>query len=1023
MVPQPILDLVEHFDRNISELRSSAYNETEVRREFLDPFFEALGWDVNNHLHYSETYKDVVHEPAREMEHGTPDYCFRVGGTSKFYVEAKKPAVRLKDNPDPALQLRRYAWSSKLPLSILSSFDELAIYDCRTAPRLGDKASTARIAYYTFQEYPEKWDEIASRFSKEAVLQGSFDRFVESSKAKKGTAEVDSAFLQDIQSWRYELAASIASRNPGLGQREVNFAVQRTIDRIIFLRICEDRGLERYGQLRDLSQQADVYQHLCDLFRKGDERYNSGLFHFHKEKDRAEDPDTLTPTIKIDDWRLKPILKRLYYPDSPYAFSHVPADILGQVYEQFLGQVIRITSKRRVEVEPKPEVKKAHGVYYTPTYVVDYIVKNTVGKLVDGKTPKQLANIRVLDPACGSGSFLIGAYQFLLNWYRDEYVKDGPQKHKNQVVRDEVGNWRLTLDEKKKILIRHIYGVDVDTQAVEVTKLSLLLKVLEGESQFKLFHERALPDLGNNIKCGNSLIGPDFYDNQQMLLLDEEDRYRINVFDWKQGFPEVMKNGGFDAVIGNPPYVRIQTTEGADISYLGSHYKSATGNYDVYCLFVERGISLLGPEGHFGFIVPHRFIKTDYGQGLRGLILSNRLLERIIDFDGYMVFPQASINTCILLLSPKGPSKFDFIQLRNPRLRTDEVVSILSRLPNSKSSNVYFGKVPWSSLTSGPWVFISEVEESIWSKLNSEQPRLGEITTHIFQGLKTSADEIYIGELVGSKGSLSLVQFKGQRDVLPLETKIMKPLIKGGEMRRYHIGETSKRILFPYSDGKLFSPAEMKTLFPNAWKYLLAMKDDLEAREERKMAGDSWYAYGRSQALNVMTLPKIITPDYYAHASFCLDEQGTYYFCGGGAGGYGIVLRQGFDHKFVLGLLNSKLLDWFLRKVSMRAYQTAYMYVKKYIEQLPIEPIDSNRKQSIQDKIVVSVQGIRGLTEKLASTNFGQRQTVIQRQIDATSQQIDKLVYDLYGLTQEEIAIVESTVGPVTPVASTLTDA
>ena len=341
--PQAILDLVEHFDRNISDLRSSLYNETELRREFLDPFFEALGWDVNNRAHYSETYKDVVHEPAREAEHGTPDYCFRVGGTSKFYVEAKKPAVRLKDNPDPALQLRRYAWSSKLPLSILSSFDELAIYDCRTAPKHGDKASTARIAYYAFQEYPAKWDEIASRFSKEAVLQGSFDRFIESTKAKKGTAEVDSAFLQDIQSWRRELASSIAARNPDLGQREVNFAVQRIIDRIIFLRICEDRGLERYGQLRDLAQQADVYQHLCDLFRKGDERYNSGLFHFHKEKDRAEDPDTLTPTIKVDDSHLKPILKRLYYPDSPYAFSHVPADILGQVYEQFLGQVIRIS--------------------------------------------------------------------------------------------------------------------------------------------------------------------------------------------------------------------------------------------------------------------------------------------------------------------------------------------------------------------------------------------------------------------------------------------------------------------------------------------------------------------------------------------------------------------------------------------------------------------------------------------------------------------------------------------------------
>ena len=556
--PQVVVDLVDHFRRNADDFRSHRYNETEVRREFLDPFFEALGWDVNNRLRYAETYKDVVHEPTRETEQGVPDYCFRIGGTPKFYLEAKKPSVRLKNNPEPALQLRRYAWSSKHSLSVLSNFDELAIYDSRTAPKQGDKASVGRISYYTFDEYPSKWEEIASRFSKEAVLQGSFDRFAISSKAKHGTTEVDAAFLTDIEGWRHDLAATIAIRNPLLSQREVNFAVQRTIDRIIFLRICEDRGLEGYGQLRALTDKSGVYAQLCDLYRLADKRYNSGIFHFHKEKERDEDPDTLTPKIIIDDTRLKPILKKLYYPESPYAFSQVPADILGQVYEQFLGKVIRITPARQVKVELKPEIKKAGGVYYTPTYIVDYMVRATVGKLLDGRSPKQIAKVRIVDPACGSGSFLIGAFQFILNWYRDRYVEEGWQKHKAEIVLDTVGNWRLTLTEKKKILTRHVFGVDIDSQAVEVTKLSLLLKVLEGETQLKLFHERALPDLGRNIRCGNSLIGPDFYEGQQLLLLDEEDQYRINVFDWKKGFPDIMKDGGFDAVIGNPPYVDIK---------------------------------------------------------------------------------------------------------------------------------------------------------------------------------------------------------------------------------------------------------------------------------------------------------------------------------------------------------------------------------------------------------------------------------------------------------------------------------
>ena len=227
---------------------------------------------------------------------------------------------------------------------------------------------------------------------------------------------------------------------------------------------------------------------------------------------------------------LKDIFKDLYYPDSPYEFSVLPADILGHIYEQFLGKVIRLTPAHRAVVEEKPEVRKAGGVYYTPTYIVDYIVKHTVGKLIEGKTPNQVSKLRVLDPACGSGSFLLGAYQRLLDWHLAWYSENEPEKHrkgrKTKIFQGPGGDWRLTTAEKKRILLNNIYGVDIDLQAVEVTKLSLLLKVLEGENEetlgknLRLFHERALPDLGQNIKCGNSLIGPNFYENRQLSLID-----------------------------------------------------------------------------------------------------------------------------------------------------------------------------------------------------------------------------------------------------------------------------------------------------------------------------------------------------------------------------------------------------------------------------------------------------------------------------------------------------------------------
>ncbi len=594
-VPQTVLTLIENFERNLDAYRTGQYNETQVRRDFIDPMFKALGWDMDNSQGYAEAYRDVIHEDAIKVGLSTraPDYSFRIGGARKFFLEAKKPSVNVKEAIEPAFQVRRYAWSSKLPLSIVTDFEEFAIYDCRQKPDKSDKASQSRLFYCTFRDYAEKWDEIAAIFSKDAVLKGSFDKYAGSAKGKRGTTEVDSAFLAEIEGWRDLLARNIALRNTTLTQRELNFAVQQTIDRIIFLRICEDRGIEPYGKLMALQNGVNVYDRLRGLFRAADERYNSGLFHFTQEKHRAGAPDELTLHLSINDKPLKEIFKNLYYPDCPYEFSAPSTDILGSVYEQFLGKVIRLTAGNRAVVEDKPEVKKAGGVFYTPAYIVDYIVQHTVGKLLEGKSSKQVAGITILDPACGSGSFLIGAYQYLLDWYLARYVEEGAEKNskgKAAHIRPSSasGEWRLTTSEKKRILLDHIYGVDIDAQAVEVTKLSLLLKVLEGESgeslnsQMKLFHERVLPDLDRNIQCGNSLIGPDFYDSQ--LDLDAEAAQRINAFDWQVAFPQVFKAGGFDAVIGNPPYVLGRETFDNDAKeYLSSTTMHLVKN--TICIF------------------------------------------------------------------------------------------------------------------------------------------------------------------------------------------------------------------------------------------------------------------------------------------------------------------------------------------------------------------------------------------------------------------------------------------------------
>jgi hypothetical protein len=971
--PEKLKELVTRFADNLESYRSGKYNETQIRREFIDPFFKLLGWDVDNEQGYAEAYKDVIHEDAIKIGGATkaPDYCFRIGGTRKFFVEAKKPSVDIKGDPAPAYQLRRYAWSAKLPLSILTDFEELAVYDCRKKPDQSDAASTARILYMRFTDFEERWPEIAGIFARESILKGSFDKYAESTKKKRGTAEVDDAFLAEIEQWREELARNMAIRNPDLSQRDLNVAVQRTIDRTLFLRICEDRGIEEYGTLKEIAGKSGIYQRLFARFRYADDRYNSGLFHFTEEKGRPTPPDTLTASLAVDDKVLKSILNRLYYPESPYEFSVLPADILGQVYERFLGKVIRLTKGHQAKVEEKPEVRKAGGVYYTPTYIVDYIVKETVGKLVDGKTPQEVGAmtaqwrpstakgahpVRVVDPACGSGSFLLGAYQFLLDWYRDRYVEDGPKKHATgkqpRLYHHPSGEWRLTTSERKRILLSHIYGVDIDAQAVEVTKLSLLLKVLEGESkevidaQLQLVSERALPDLDENIKCGNSLIGPDFYDSQQTDLFDEEEALRINAFDWNAEFPEAFKAGGFDAVIGNPPYLggrEWKLENGRQYDYFVKKFSVAEYQFDIYVLFIEAGIRLLQSGGFLGFITPNTWLNNKSCRKLREFILDQCEVSTIADYSRVRVFREATVLPIVSTLKRSRPS--------------NNLVEILSP-------------------SDGMLENVASIRQDTW--------RNGEGS--IFH-IGTTADDLALREKIESSGqsldSLATVKF----GIKIYETgKGTPPQKKTDAMNRIFESATKDNDRFRrYLEGK------------DVGRYAVSWQD-------------RWLMYGanlaapRNPALfegERILVRRIVGARMIA--AYTKDDFVTSQL---------LQIVKPFDprnSRFLLGIINSSLIAYYFRMKYNRVDKT-FPEIRIYeLASFPIRTLDLEIPSELArfDHIVKLVQRMLDLHKRLAETKSDHTRKVIERDIKHTDAQIDKLVYELYGLTEEEIRIVE----------------
>ena len=960
--PDAIKRLVERFDHQSDQVKSPEYNETLLRIDFVNPMFAELGWDIDNSRGYAEQYREVVHEDRLRIAgaNKAPDYSFRVGGVRKFFLEAKKPFVNIREGVEPAYQLRRYAWSAKLAASLLTDFEELAIYDTRIRPKHLDKASTARREYITYRQYEEKWDFLAATFSREAVLRGDFDRYCGSARGR-GAQEFDEAFLDEIEEWRKKLAKNLAEGNESLDERPLNFAVQRIIDRIIFLRICEDRGIEHVGQLRALINGDQVYARLFKLFRDADTRYNSGLFHFKKEAGREEQPDELTPVLEVDDAPLKHILKRLYYPESPYEFTVVSADILGSIYERFLGKVITLTAGHQVRIEEKPEVRKAGGVYYTPTYIVDYIVQHTVGKLLEGKTPKEAADLKILDPACGSGSFLIGAYEYLLDWHLNWYAEHDPEKWakgKNATirpaspaeppvslfppapVRKAAESWRLTIQERKRILLNNIHGVDIDYQAVEVTKLSLLLKVLEGETAeslggyWTLFRERALPDLGHNVQCGNSLIGSDIMTTDAWQKMSEDERRRVNAFDFERAFPQCFKQGGFDAVIGNPPYIPMEMLTAVEKKYLESKHPELERKYDSAAAFILRGLRLLNRQGRLAYISSLTWQTGENYSSLRRLLFSEFGLESVVNLP-FDTFADAYVDTGVYVLTRSQQHSYRIF--RYPKRAA---VSSLAAVP--------FADVPTAMVIGPEWKLILDLMPAMFVR------RWGDPTK--FKSL---------GDVTQSTQGLAGNRFEPK--VAPRDSSWFPYLLRG-QVHRFF--ERRDEIAYVSMADK-----PSLTRFYEAVPKLLIRR--VISRQDRLLATCSHERIVYKKDIN----PFIITDPRY-------------------------------DPRMVLGILNSRLTSYVYVNTSAIATKDDFRQTTlAELRRLPIPNIDAVDRARC-DRLTGLVESMLSLHGREHSATLPQEKEQLRRQIETTDRQIDQLVYELYGLTDEEIRIVEAAVEP-----------
>ena len=965
--------LVETFKAGEGRYLSQNYQEAEVRKDYIDKFFIALGWDVYHDEQTNPYEQEVKVEPAVVLAGGQrrADYAFRLAPNYRdvrFFVEAKKPHGDLA-TADNYFQAIRYGWNAETPLAVLTDFNEFHVLDCRYKPDIGT-ALYRHVAKYHYSEYLDRkrFAEIYWLFSHEAVSKSSLEkRAAELPKHRGGVVRqgllpggyqnIDESFLKELDGHRITLARMFKNRNPRLDSETLTELVHRTLDRLVFLRFLEDKGIEQQHIVERFGDGGTAWKEFVAASRRLDAIYNGVVFKPHALLDDAK--------LQVDDDAFGDVCQKLAHTNSPYDFDVIPIHILGSIYERFLGNVIVATDKR-VRVEPKPEVRKAGGVYYTPEYIVRYIAANTVGKLIAGKTPDEIAEMRFADVACGSGSFLLGVFDLLLT-YHGQYYNDNPGKAQRGDCISHEGKLYLSLRKKRDILLNNIFGVDIDAQAVEVCQFSLYLRLLKEETtgsahQYLLEFEHAdqmkklLPDLGKNIVCGNSLIGRDV----DRDLFFDDDEQKINPMDFEDAFPRVMQRGGFDAIVGNPPYDVLEKDRGKSSwphSALSEYVRVRTdyaaalgGKLNLFRFFLVQSLSLLRNHGKVGLIVPLALIADiSCARTRRRLLLSTRGL--LAD-----CFPQKD-----------NPKRRVFL---NAKLSTVVLTGSKAKTAMNAAS-VKVRVYPWNSFDDPPRECLVRLKDTkLIDPDNTPIPLVDSAAWELCRKIHTSPNVARLADEPAFDVTRGEINQTIYRSYITADSSMAR-LLKGVEVGQYEIHEKLQQGHMEWFDEARFLRRENPKPIVHA----------------RRIATQR--ITGVDERLRVVaTIHE--PPAYFADSTNSIT----------------VAAASRYKLEYLLGLLNSRLTQWRFRITS-----TNNNVATNELESLPFRKInfaDADDKAR-HDDLVARVEALLEAKKRLAKTKLDRDRTFYQNKCAALARQIDHLTYGLYALTDDEVQLIEQT--------------
>lgn len=957
-------------------------------RTWIDELLSLFGWNVQNTHQVLTEHSLNQAERTRLREIGSsntrPDYTLVNGSVKLAFVDAKSLSVDIEHDKGVAFQIRSYGWSIGAPFSVVTNFEQMAIYDCSGMPNINDEASYARLYLLHYDQYEEMAEMLESILARDNVISGN-------ARLVRGTGNaLDEKFSAMLGEVRKDLARAILLHNQINNTQTLSYYVQTIINRVLFIRVCEARDLERDGLLRQFAEQGFWDAFKTSSYADFYEHYDGPMFR------RISSLQALT----IDNDVFERFLQHLYWP-SPYCFDVIPLKTLSDIYDLFLGYEL-VVDGGTVTDTLRSEFKKSNGAVTTPAHIVKQVIGCTIPETALSQlTTSELLSLKIADIACGSGAFLVGVFDHLVREL-ERRVSRGETLHSGYVV--QVGEHSLlTLEGRRAVVNRCLYGVDINPEAVEVAKMSLSLKLIDNyvPSDFEavgLLGSQILQGVGANIKCGNSLVGSDVLTLFPAIAGDVAQLQATNAFDWLDAFPDVFDGGGFDYVVGNPPFVEVKNynvTLPCMAAYIKEKYASAkNGKTDLAMPFVEQGVRLLNTRGKLGYIVQKRFFKTDYGKGLRRLLTSERLLNGIYDYEETNLFANRITYVAILVCGRRED--------------TDAPVWYSNSTQNDTRL------LPAAMLTDNPWNFEHAELSILRHRLSETLGTLGEVC-HVKVGVQVLWNDAYQIKVNRIENGIVYGHSVIDDDVV-VEKAACRPLLCNEHFAPLTKRDYTTYAIFPYSvtdDGRVteLSITDFTAQYPLAGAYLERHKsqicetvETLPEKNSNYNVAEHWHLFTRANNHGAV-YEKLCVPMTAQHpqASVVLDR---HIYCDN-ANMFFIQLDTIDETRLyaLAAIINSTIFNTFARSIANPQQGGYYKFNKQFLDPVPVPREELLRGGRRISRLADVARNIEQINEQLRCAVGGQT-SGLGNALHALWTELDQLCDRLYGLTREEKALI-----------------